>query len=86
VSRHYVRAAALSVRPRTFIEFGLVKKLLALHVRDSASGKVGGWSDRRNDWSPFGERPLCAVILNGGEAAVRDRTTAGGFDVVDRNS
>ena len=26
------------------------------------------------------------VIPHGGEAAVRDRTTAGAFDVVDRNS
>jgi hypothetical protein len=28
----------------------------------------------------------CDVILNGGEAAVRDRTTAGAFDVVGWNS
>lgn len=26
------------------------------------------------------------VILNGGEAIVRDRTTAGSFDFVDRNA
>jgi len=30
--------------------------------------------------------PTADVILNGGEAAVRDRTTARGFDVVDGNS
>jgi hypothetical protein len=34
-----------------------------------------------SDDSPTGD-----VILNGGEAAVRDRTTASGFDVVDGNS
>ena len=29
---------------------------------------------------------LTDVILNGGEAAVRDRTMVGGFDVVDGNA
>jgi len=32
------------------------------------------------------DSPPVIVILNGGEAAVRDRTTARGFDVVDGNS
>jgi hypothetical protein len=31
-------------------------------------------------------RPSCDVILNGGKAAVRDRTSAESFDIVNRNT